>query len=127
MPSRTKLDKSDEMIAERRQGTGKMPSDMPKWMSSTIINIDIGMNNIPLSPPPRLLLEYLNEYCLTENNYLQNKYGNTPLHIAAQYNIFYQIYKLCKPIVQKMAYVTNNIGKIPAETKSKLHFWCANC
>ena len=40
MPSRTKLDKSDEMIAERRQGTGKMPSDMPKWMSSTIINID---------------------------------------------------------------------------------------
>ena len=40
MPSRTKLDKSDEMIAERRQGTGKMPSDMPKWMSSTIIKID---------------------------------------------------------------------------------------
>ena len=35
-----KLDKSDEMIAERRQGTGKMPSDMPKWMSSTITNID---------------------------------------------------------------------------------------
>ena len=40
MPSRTKLDKSDEMIAERRQGTGKMPSDMPQWMSSTITNID---------------------------------------------------------------------------------------
>ena len=40
MPLRTKLDKSDEMIAERRQGTGKMPSDMPKWMSSTITNID---------------------------------------------------------------------------------------
>ncbi|MDC0902834.1 TRAP transporter small permease subunit [Pelagibacteraceae bacterium] len=40
MPSRTKLDKSDEMIAERRQGTGKMPDDMPKWMASTIKNID---------------------------------------------------------------------------------------
>ena len=40
MPSRTKLDKSDEMIAERRQGTGKMPNDMPKWMASTITNID---------------------------------------------------------------------------------------
>ena len=40
MPSRTKLDKSDEMIAERRQGTGKMPEDMPKWMASTITNID---------------------------------------------------------------------------------------
>ena len=40
MPLRTKLDKSDEMIAERRQGTGKMPSDMPEWMSSTITNID---------------------------------------------------------------------------------------
>ena len=40
MPSRTKFDKSDEMIAERRQGTGKMSDDMPKWMASTIINID---------------------------------------------------------------------------------------
>ena len=40
MPSRTKFDKSDEMIAERRQGTGKMPDDMPKWMASTIVNID---------------------------------------------------------------------------------------
>ena len=40
MPSRTKFDKTDEMIAERRQGTGKMPDDMPKWMASTIINID---------------------------------------------------------------------------------------
>ena len=40
MPSRTKFDRSDEMIAERRQGSGKMPDDMPKWMASTIINID---------------------------------------------------------------------------------------
>jgi TRAP-type mannitol/chloroaromatic compound transport system permease small subunit len=40
MPLRTKIDTSDEMIAERRQGTGKMPEDMPKWMASTIINID---------------------------------------------------------------------------------------
>ena len=40
MPSRTKLDKSDEMIAERRQGIGKMPDDMPKWMASTITIID---------------------------------------------------------------------------------------
>ena len=38
MPSRTKLDKSDEMIAERRQGTGKMPDDMPKWMASTTVS-----------------------------------------------------------------------------------------
>jgi len=36
----TKLDTSDEMIAERRQGTGKMPDDMPSWMASTITNID---------------------------------------------------------------------------------------
>ena len=40
MPLRTKIDTSDEMIAERRQGTGKMPEDMPKWMASTIVNID---------------------------------------------------------------------------------------
>ena len=36
----TKLDISDEMIAERRGGSGKMPKDMPSWMASTIVNID---------------------------------------------------------------------------------------
>ena len=37
----TKLDLTDEMIAERRGGSGKMPSDMPNWMASTIIKIDL--------------------------------------------------------------------------------------
>ena len=36
----TKLDISDEMIAERRGGYNKMPKDMPKWMSKTIVGID---------------------------------------------------------------------------------------
>ena len=36
----SKLDISDEMIAERRGGSGKMPSDMPSWMASSIVNID---------------------------------------------------------------------------------------
>jgi len=36
----SKLDISDEMIAERRGGSGKMPEDMPLWMAKTIINID---------------------------------------------------------------------------------------
>ena len=35
-----KLDISDEMIAERRGGSGKMPDDMPLWMAKTIIRID---------------------------------------------------------------------------------------
>ena len=35
-----RLDISDEMIAERRQGTGKMPDDMSKWMANTINTID---------------------------------------------------------------------------------------
>ena len=35
-----KLDISDEMIAERRGGSGKMPTDMPSWMAKSIINID---------------------------------------------------------------------------------------
>ena len=35
-----KLDISDEMIAERGKGTGKMPDDMPSWMAKTIIQID---------------------------------------------------------------------------------------
>ena len=37
----TKLDISDEMIAERRGGSGRMPKDMPNWMASTIIRIDL--------------------------------------------------------------------------------------
>ena len=36
----TKLDITDEMIAERRSSSGKMPSDMPKWMATTITKID---------------------------------------------------------------------------------------
>ncbi len=36
----TNLDISDEMIAERRGGSGKMPDDMPKWMAKTIVSID---------------------------------------------------------------------------------------
>ena len=36
----SKLDISDEMIAERRGGTGKMPDDMPVWMAKSIVNID---------------------------------------------------------------------------------------
>ncbi len=36
----SKLDISDEMIAERRGGSGKMPEDMPPWMAKSIINID---------------------------------------------------------------------------------------
>ena len=35
-----KLDISDETIAERRKGTGKMPDDMPSWMAKTIVRID---------------------------------------------------------------------------------------
>ena len=36
----SKLDISDEMIAERRGGSNKMPSDMPTWMANTITKID---------------------------------------------------------------------------------------
>ena len=34
-----RLDISDEMIAERRGGSSKMPKDMPKWMAKSIILI----------------------------------------------------------------------------------------
>ena len=36
----TKLDISDEMIAERRGSSNNMPNDMPKWMSKAIVGID---------------------------------------------------------------------------------------
>jgi TRAP-type mannitol/chloroaromatic compound transport system permease small subunit len=37
----TKLDVSDEMIAERRSSSSKMPEDMPKWMAFLITKIDL--------------------------------------------------------------------------------------
>ena len=37
----TGLDISDEMIADRRSGSGKMPDDMPKWMALSITKIDL--------------------------------------------------------------------------------------
>ena len=36
-----KLDISDEMIAERRGGSGKMPTDMPSWMAKSLSLIHI--------------------------------------------------------------------------------------
>ena len=36
----SKLDISDEMIAERRGSTSKMPDEMPVWMAKFIVNID---------------------------------------------------------------------------------------
>ena len=48
----TKLDITDEMIAERR-GSGQMPSDMPIWMATTITKIDLFT-----SPKPTLKLKH---------------------------------------------------------------------
>ena len=42
----TKLDISDEMIAERRGGSGSMPDDMPKWMALTITKIDLEVSGL---------------------------------------------------------------------------------
>ena len=92
---------------------------------STTFNCDLhyliqrlGMNRRALMYPSTLLTEYIQDYYLTDNNYLQNKHGNTPLHLASQYNIFYQVYNLIKDIAPKMAYVKNNQGYIPVDTKS---------
>ena len=49
MSDNPKLDISDEMIAERRSGSGKMPDDMPTWMAKTIVNICL----LYTSPSPR--------------------------------------------------------------------------
>ena len=36
----SRLDISDEMIAERRKSSVRMPKDMPKWMAKSITSID---------------------------------------------------------------------------------------
>ena len=44
----SKFDISDEMIAERRGGSGKMPEDMPSWMAKSIINIAVSYTHLTL-------------------------------------------------------------------------------
>ena len=39
MSDNPKLDISDEMIAERRSGSGKMQDEMTTWMAKTIVKI----------------------------------------------------------------------------------------
>ncbi len=74
----------------------------------------IGMNNLPIDSPS-LLDTYLNEYCLTDNNCLQNNNGDTPLHIAARYNMLDKIYKKFKPLLPQINTIKNNQNKLPSE------------
>tara|TARA_Y100000992_G_scaffold282464_2_gene230998 strand:+ start:872 stop:1258 length:387 start_codon:yes stop_codon:yes gene_type:complete len=90
----------------------------------------IGMHQIPLSYKEnnRLLDDYIQHYCLTDNNYLQNSLGDTPLHIAAKYDLYFQIYKKIEPHVPQMANVKNNQGKLPCEIKTyKAREWTFRC
>ena len=57
----------------------------------------------------------INEYRLTDNNYLQNTLGNTPLHIAARYDLYFQIYKKIESYCPEMASVKNNHGLLAYE------------
>ena len=43
-----KLDISDEMIAERRGGSGPMPKDMPKWMASQLQKLIYLVNGLEI-------------------------------------------------------------------------------
>ena len=45
-----KLDITDEMIAERRGGSGPMPKDMSKWMAATITKIEQSITPFKLKP-----------------------------------------------------------------------------
>jgi ankyrin repeat protein len=90
----------------------------------------IGMHQTPLSYKPnnRLIDEYIQNYCLTDNNYLQNIHGDTPLHIAAKYNILFQIYNKIKAHAPQMANVKNNQLKIPCEIiPYKIRDWTYRC
>jgi hypothetical protein len=90
----------------------------------------IGMHQTPLSYKSNnyLLEDYIQNYCLTDNNYLQNFEGDTPLHIAAKYNIFFQIYKKLEPHTPQMANVKNDQHKLPCEIiPYKAREWTYRC
>lgn len=57
----------------------------------------------------------IKEYRLTDNNYLQNTLGNTPLHIAARYDLYFQIYKKIDSYCPEMVSVKNNHGLLAYE------------
>ena len=74
----------------------------------------IGMHNLPIDNPSQLDT-YLNDYCLTDNNCLQNYHGDTPLHIAARYNMLNKIYKKIEPFTPQMNTIKNKQNKLPSE------------
>jgi len=78
----------------------------------------IGINRVRLFYPNNLLTTYLHDYYLSDNNYLQNMHGDTPLHVAAQYNIFFQMYRHIKDVAPKMAYIKNSRNEIPVDVKA---------
>ena len=87
----------------------------------------IGMNNLPIDNASQLDT-YVNEYCLTDNNCLQNNNGDTPLHIAARYSMLDKIYKKFEPFTPQMNTIKNNENKLPCEiTPYKPREWCSRC
>ena len=89
-----------------------------------------GMNQLSLSYNSNTYLidDYIQNYCLTDNNYLQNFQGDTPLHIAAKYNLLFQVYKKIEPHVPQMANVKNNENKLPCEIiPYKPREWSSRC
>ncbi len=85
------------------------------------------MHNLPIDNASQLDT-YLNEYCLTDNNCLQNNNGDTPLHIAARYNMLNEIYKKFKPFIPQINTIKNNQKKLPSEIiPYKAREWSYRC
>lgn len=58
----------------------------------------------------------INTHSLTDNNYLQNNYGHTPLHVAYQYSN-YEIIKLLEKKCPEMMNIKQIDGQLPKDQK----------
>lgn len=56
------------------------------------------------------------EYSLYDNNYLQNNYGHTPLHIAYQFSN-YEIINILEKKYPKMKDIKSYNGELPIDQK----------
>ena len=95
-------------------------SFIPKYLKMDALTKNTELHELIMKAHCKLSInkikDMLNIYSLYENNYLQNNYGHTPLHIAYQYSN-YEIIKLLEKKYPNMMYIRQKDGELPSDQK----------
>jgi hypothetical protein len=95
-------------------------SFIPKYLKIDPLTKNTELHNLIMKTDCNIstnkIKKMLSIYSLYENNYLQNNYGHTPLHVAYQYSN-YKIIKLLEKKYPNMMYIRQIDGELPRDQK----------